>query len=292
MALEFEPIRMDRQQAYLRRLCLCPQTASDYSFINLWAWAEAHGLEWAWTKNLVWIRQTEPETLFWAPVGDWKAVDWKTEFSTHAGDSAVMIRVPEKLASIWQSGMPGLDVREARGHWDYIYAVEELVNLRGNRFHKKKNLYNQFAKKYDHAYHELGPEMIGMAKDMQRDWCTWRDCEAVETLAAENGSIEKILDSWMALTGILGGALTVDGRMVAYTIAERSSADTLLIHFEKADPGYKGAYQAINRLFLEHAGGGAMRVNREQDLDEPGLRKAKLSYHPLGFLRKYEVRMV
>jgi hypothetical protein len=31
-------------------------------------------------------------------------------------------------------------------------------------------------------------------------------------------------------------------------------------------------------------------VNREQDLDDPGLRKAKESYHPIDFMKKYELR--
>ncbi|MDD2390694.1 MAG: phosphatidylglycerol lysyltransferase domain-containing protein, partial [Desulfobacterales bacterium] len=65
--------------------------------------------------------------------------------------------------------------------------------------------------------------------------------------------------------------------------------DTVLIHFEKADPNYKGAYQAINQMFLEHSNHPFSFVNREQDLGDPGLRKAKLSYVPAGFVHKFRV---
>jgi hypothetical protein len=84
----------------------------------------------------------------------------------------------------------------------------------------------------------------------------------------------------------------VDGRMAAYTVGERLSSDTLVIHFEKADPAYKGVYQAINQQFLTHADPAFTLVNREQDLGDEGLRKAKLSYHPVDFVRKCTVRLI
>jgi hypothetical protein len=74
---------------------------------------------------------------------------------------------------------------------------------------------------------------------------------------------------------------------VAYTIAEELSADTLDIRFEKADNDYVGVYQALNRLFLERQGARYAWVNREEDMGSAGLRKAKTSYHPLRFLKKY-----
>jgi hypothetical protein len=64
----------------------------------------------------------------------------------------------------------------------------------------------------------------------------------------------------------------------------------LLIHFEKGLPEYSGIYQAINQMFLEHNRTYSL-VNREQDLGDEGLRQAKLSYNPTGFVRKYRVRI-
>ena len=46
----------------------------------------------------------------------------------------------------------------------------------------------------------------------------------------------------------------VKDEMVAYTIGERLDKQTLVIHFEKGNPAYKGVYQAINQMFLENAG--------------------------------------
>jgi uncharacterized protein len=101
--------------------------------------------------------------------------------------------------------------------------------------------------------------------------------------------IQKALARWEMLDGLLGGGIEVDGRLVAYTVAEPISTDTVAIHFEKGNPDIIGAYQAINQMFLASLPQNMVQVNREQDLDDPGLRKSKLSYHPSGFMKKFTV---
>jgi hypothetical protein len=290
MPLRFEPISLDRQKEYLDLLAACPQVASDYSFLNLWAWAEDYGLRWAWQEEMVWIQQTRPQAALWAPVGPWAAVDWKSLLPSVQNDGGAFIRVPEQLAEIWRERFgERVVVAPERGHWDYLYALSDLVDLPGNRFHNKKNLLNQFLKSYEFTYMDFGPKLIEQAMAMQEDWCTWRDCETSDLLAAENSAILRVLDHWDAFERILGGALFVENIIVAYTLAEPLTTDTLVIHFEKGCPAYKGAYQAINQIFLARSASAYRFVNREQDLGSEGLRKAKLSYNPVDFLRKSKV---
>ena len=81
----------------------------------------------------------------------------------------------------------------------------------------------------------------------------------------------------------------VDGSMVAYTVAEALTPQSIVIHFEKGDTRFKGVYQAINQMFLSHSARDFVTVNREQDLNDEGLRKSKLSYNPTELLRKSRV---
>jgi hypothetical protein len=182
-----------------------------------------------------------------------------------------------------------VQVRETRGQWDYLYSKADLVGLKGNRYHKKKNLLNQFVKNYAHVYAPLTSGSVEQALALQDAWCTWRDCESTAILASENRVITRILNAWGRLEGLMAGGLWVEESLVAYTVAEALDPDTLLIHFEKGDAGFKGVYQAINQLFLADLGDRFSTVNREQDLDDTGLRRAKLSYHPTDFLRKYDI---
>jgi len=292
MPLNFEPISLSKQDEYLDMFHRCPKKSSDYSFINLWGWSDDHGLYWAWSDDAVWIKQTIPNEALWAPIGPWKEIDWSRCFDKYFDESITFLRIPEELLRIWEKDSKERIHREdERAQWDYVYDVKELIELKGNRFHKKKNLVNQFKKKYDYQYISFDEKMIDMALAMQEDWCTWRDCESSEALSAENRAISKILDNWQMINGLTGGALLVDNEMVAYTIAEQLSKDMIVIHFEKGNPDYKGAYQAINQMFLEHNGEPFEFVNREQDLGDEGLRKSKLSYHPVDFIKKYRVTL-
>jgi hypothetical protein len=288
MPMEFLPVRLEKQNEYIQRLAQCTQVPSDYSFINLWGWGPEYGLQWAWTDELVWLKQTVPNTKLWAPIGNWQSIDWPSAFRWLADESIGFTRIPEELKTIWLQQLAAkIDFQEVRSHWDYVYLADDLINLSGNRYHKKKNLYNQFVRKQTFEFVQLQPAFINQAIEMQNNWCEWRDCESSDMLAAENRAIQKTLASWQQLQGILGGAITVANRMVAYTVAEKVSDDTVIIHFEKGNPEYKGIYQAINQMFLADLDRSIQWVNREQDLGDQGLRKAKLSYHPHHHLKKY-----
>jgi len=293
MTLTFKPIGLSDQASYQARLSRCPETTSDYSFLNLWSWAPAYGLEWACTDDLVFLRQNLPQTVYWAPVGDWRSVDWPMFFDAGLFSKSIFIRVPEPLVLLWQSIFGGRVIApEDRNQFDYLYKTQDLIALKGNRYHKKKNLVRQFEKLYDYKYMPMTLDMVEQAKALQEDWCVWRDCDSDYQLAAENQAIARTLVRWEQLSGILGGCLLVDGRMAAYTIGERIFDDTLVIHFEKGSADIKGIYQAMNQKFLEHEAGNVAWVNREQDLGDEGLRKSKESYHPARFLKKYRVEFL
>ena len=89
------------------------------------------------------------------------------------------------------------------------------------------------------------------------------------------------------------GGVYVDDKLEAFTIGSYNSfEDMAVIHIEKANPEIRGLYQFINQQFLLHEFPEVPLINREDDLGIEGLRKAKMSYSPLDFARKYEVRQI
>jgi len=293
MQSNFQPLTLESREDYNRYLSTCPDITSDYSFVNLWAWRNIYKLEWTFDQDLVWIRQNSPSRSLWAPIGNWDSIDWQTKFGNLEQNEQEFIRIPERLYNIWNHTSGNhTDFFTDPDHWDYIYSVQELIDLKGNRFHKKKNLLKQFMRKYDYIYYPLTLDKIEKALTLQTEWCMWRDCEDSTTLESENQAILETLEDYSKLEGLISGALEVEGRMVAFAIGEALDADTVVVHFEKGCPKYKGVYQAINQQFLENSASGFTYVNREQDLGDPGLRKAKESYNPVSYQKKYSGRMI
>lgn len=292
MQLSFQPLCLERQEDYRHIFDQTPQKSSDYSFLNLWAWRDIYQLQWAFEKDLVWIRQNSPREVYWAPVGNWHAVHWPSRLQGLLERQLDLSRVPEQLGLIWQESVPGrVKLEQDPDQWDYIYAVQELIELKGNKFHRKKNLFRQFTRNYNYRYIDLDFEQIDKALTLQTEWCMWKDCEESTTLEAENQAILNTFQDWHRLQNIIGAGLEVEGNMVAYTVAEPLDRETIVVHFEKGCPNHKGVYQAMNQMFLKNTASGFDYVNREQDLGDPGLRKAKQSYHPCGFLKKFSGRI-
>lgn len=289
MNLTFSTLTLDHREPFQSLLESTPRQASDYSFVNAFAWHHERAYEVAFEGGLCWLRLTNPEPVLWAPIGPWYDVNWQEVLTNRFPSGAFFDRVPEDLAlHLHRQLGERIVLEEERSEWEYLYSREELVDLRGNRFHKKKNLLKQFEKSYDFDYRPITHETVALIISMQKEWCSWKNCDDSPGLKAENDAIFRILENWDQFPGILGGSLFVDDSMVAYTVAE-ALGDTLIIHFEKGLTEYKGVYQAINQMFLEHAGESFRQVNREQDMGQEGIRKAKMSYNPVDFLKKYTV---
>ncbi|MDR2820514.1 MAG: phosphatidylglycerol lysyltransferase domain-containing protein [Desulfovibrio sp.] len=292
----FTPVSLNDRAAYYALWPQTPRRSLDYTLPNLWGWQEHYGLEWFFDGVLCWIRQTRPTPVLWAPVGDWNAVDWMAalrKLPSAPGEERQFVRVPEELLHLWQKALPGLVTgEETRGQWEYLYKQEDLSTLPGNRFHKKRNHYNSYVRTYGEPdYRRLDEAMVEDVLAVQDDWCQWHDCEDSPSLRAENDAVNRVLSHWNNFNGLTGGSLYVDGQMVAFSIGEPLDKQHLGVHYEKGLTGFRGVYQTINCVFAKQAGEGYTYINRAQDLDEEGLRQAKLTYLPTDFLRKFTVRV-
>lgn len=297
--LNFELISLDKQELYHKYFSATPTQSADYTFMNIFGLKDIYMLEWAFTDDFVFIRQKYPQTMYWAPIGDWNN---KSEIlSDYLKDINNIIRIPKDLALYLESNNIK-NVEESRDEWEYIYSYTELTTLSGGKFHKKKNLYNQFIKN-EYEFKNIDTTIIKDIYEFENNINMLLNNHN-NTVETENNASDIsnqmradadiymtkiLLDYWEKINHIIGGIIYIDKKIVAYTIADLSMRDTIVVHTEKADRNYKGSYQAINKIFLDNIKNERFTlINREQDVGDLGLRKAKMSYNPIGFIEKYK----
>ncbi|MBR6370222.1 MAG: DUF2156 domain-containing protein [Bacteroidaceae bacterium] len=176
-----------------------------------------------------------------------------------------------------------IGVESVRDQYDYIYLRSNLAALQGGKLKGKRNHVNRFLTLCPHyEYRPLSPDIF---HDCRKVLSVWNDEKEHDnpaygdTIEAEHQVMETIFRHWDEL-GMIGGSIYVDGQMVAFTYGSAVTQDTFDVCVEKADRNVEGAFSIINQQFCTHLPEQFTYVNREEDMGLPGLRKAKLSYHP------------
>lgn len=175
----------------------------------------------------------------------------------------------------------GFVIAEDRDNFDYLYLRTDLAELPGKKYHKKRNLVNQFLSAYDHQEWPLTPDLVPLALEVLD---SWREEKGEE---GDYRSAREALERFGEL-GMEGALYFIDGKPAAWCLGEGLAGGTMFaVHFEKAIGAYKGVYQYMNQAFAAMLPPRYVHINREQDLGDPGLRQAKETYRPRGFVKKY-----
>jgi hypothetical protein len=170
---------------------------------------------------------------------------------------------------------------------EYIYSAQDLIELKGKKYHSKRNHINTFLKNYDPVLEEYSPKYRDECLELQRTWAAEKEQDEREA-REELESIERTLDNYEVL-GLRGCVVKIGGEVAAFSFGEQRCNETVIIHIEKAKSGFGGLYAYINREFAANFWSHCKYINREEDMGVPGIRKAKLSYHPVFMLDKYDI---
>ena len=169
------------------------------------------------------------------------------------------------------------------GDADYVYRKSDLAELPGTAFHKKRNHISRFERMFPNwVFTPLTDENASDALRIAHAWVEGQD--ASENHFHELRAIENALHFRHEL-GIFGGLLYVENTPAAFALVSEINPRVVDIHYEKCTPQYRDAYPVINREMAKWMS--AELINREEDLNIPGLRQAKLSYKPTQILHKF-----
>jgi hypothetical protein len=199
-----------------------------------------------------------------------------------------MDRVPESMAR--ELSESGLSIEPDRDNFDYVYLRQDLADLAGRKYHKKRNHIKQALAQNDLEYREISGNLIDHCRDFLGHWCDTKQCGHVPGLCREFQAVSETLDNFDSL-GVFGGAILAQGKVRGFTVGEELIPGTAVVHFEKVDASIRGLAQVISQWFCRESLSEFEFVNREQDLGIPGLRQAKESYYPHHMVEKYRVTL-
>lgn len=291
--IDFEPLHLRDQSQYAPVLQAFGHRGCEYNFVNLYAWGrqQAAMVE----GNLALFSQFSGQSIYPFPIG---FADPKPTIDALMAD-AKQRKIAFRITSLSQEDCEYLQTtypdmfhyHVVRSNFDYIYDINDLAELKGKKYQKKRNHANRFW--------QQNPDATTVALSEDTLPLVWQVFDAWYALRQENDphsdvymeriAAKKALDHWQELD-LEGLVLMADGQPVAATVASRLCKDTFDIHFEKALDTADGAYPVINQEFAKYLRAkhpDALWLNREDDLGIEGLRKAKLSYHPARLVEKH-----
>ena len=171
-----------------------------------------------------------------------------------------------------------------------MYLTRDLIELSGKDYRAKRNHLNYLLRSYRITYEPMDGSNVVACLAMSDEWCAARRCEEDLNLASEWGATREALTHFAELR-MEGGAVIVNGKVEAFTLGELLNENAAVVHIEKANTDIRGIYAVVNQQFCEKRWADVPFINREQDLGEPGLRKAKLSYRPTRLVDKFRITL-
>ena len=268
-----------------------------YSFVNLYLWGRQRA---AWIGDfLIFFSQFNRRAVYTFPVG-WGDVqpvlDAIMEDAHQRGIPCCLTGMTKADCELLDKLYPGrFRIYNDRDSYDYVYHIDDLADLKGRKFQRKRNHVNRFFLRHPRCRFEaLTPANLEAVQDMASAWYLHRQAADRDgDYHLEQLALMRALSDPAKLD--MDGLVLLEGeRILAFSMASRLSGDTMDIHFEKARDDADGAYAAINQAFAQYLREKYPEIrylNREDDMGLEGLRQAKLSYNPAFLVEKYWARL-
>lgn len=265
----------------------------DLAFANLYGWSSKYQTSWAQIEGVLVIRFRPSGSAHYAyliPLCDnpeqvGRIIRQLGELASAQGHPLELMGVTPKCRIHLENLCVGaFDFISGDGSKDYIYLRERMANLSGKKLQSKRNHINKFEKLYpNYTYEPISRENLAECLAIEEQWLQTNGAE--DGRSDEADMIQRLAAHYEELE-LKGGAIRVDGRIVAFTIGSPINQDTYGIHVEKALTEYEGSFTIINREFARRIPEQYTYINREEDLGLEGLRRSKLSYDPELILDK------
>lgn len=266
----------------------------EYSFVDLYIWRNICNIKYTILNNTLIIQKNEEGkgTFFMKPIGYEKHHLKEVVSELRSLNDNVLFGDIEKdfIHELTEELQCPLKITTDTDGFEYLYDTKALIELKGKKYHTKRNHCNAFERKYNYEIKYINSQQT--INDCIKLFDKWQQTKTLNSrnLIMEKDLIIDILANIDTLN-LLGIALYVDNDIVGFTIGEIFSKDMGVIHIEKANTDIIGVYSFLNREFLKIAFSTTKIINRQEDCGDEGLKIAKECYRPIRKLEKYLIEI-
>lgn len=211
-------------------------------------------------------------------------------YNNTLSQKVIMYLVDEAALNILQPVLSKYQILEDRDSFDYIYDADQLRNLVGRKYAKRKNDISFFLRNYEgrYEYRELTETNSTEILSFLNLWLEQKeDQDPLQRLKSEDTGLAHLLQA-LSLSNARIAGIYIDGILSAFSLGTYDPATkTVVIHVEKVLKVNRGLNPFLSQQFLIRTFPEANYVNREDDMGIPALRHAKEEYHPICFSKKY-----
>lgn len=298
--IEFKTVQLEDQTWMKPLIKEADMGGCHQNFGNIFAWSKVNNKGIARINDYLIVKVNiggkNPIYFYPAGKGDLKPII--EELRKDAANNRHRLRFdglsPENIEVLNNLYPKQFKYKRVRDNFDYVYLIEKMVSLAGKKLSAKRNHINKFIRSNEWCFEEITKDNIDECMEMNKQWSIENGADENDSLAEEACAVKRLLKNFFELE-LEGGVIRVGGKVVAYTIGEILNSDTYVIHVEKAFAHIQGAYPMINREFISLISERYPHltyVNREEDVGDSGLRKAKKSYYPEKMEEKYMGRYI
>ena len=290
--LDFRPTKISDREWVLPLLQAQALPLCDYSFTPMFCWRHVYDQHICQFENRLMLRaNTSIGSAYLWPVGSGDPVPALRALEADAesrGEPLRLVAVLEEHMPVLESPYAGrMEVIDAPESYDYLYDINRLADLPGKKLHAKRNHINRFRDNCpDMEFRPLTKEDIPDCLELDRRWyydhLEKMGESADNSLLQERAALVMALEYYSEL-GMEGGIIRCGGQVLAFTLGSLLTPTVFDVNFERAMPDFQGAFPVINQEFskwVREAYPQVKYIDREEDLGQPGLRKAKMSYGP------------
>lgn len=258
---------------------------NDASFVNLYLLREKYGTEFCFSDGMLLRRYSSGFRAggYGFPLGggDLKsAVALLRQDAESRGIPFRMTLLTRAQCGALEAAFPAcFSITQAADYTEYLYLRENLAEMRGSRYHGKRNHIAQFRRGYPDSYIQpLIAENAHYAVEIAEQWLANREHSEDAALQYELSCIKEAAENWSAL-GLGGLLLYAEEQPVGMTVVSQISSGIYDVHFEKVIPNQPHAWPVVANE-MARCLADARYLNREEDLGEGGMRASKQSYRP------------